>query len=161
MGFGWMCVSVMQRDWEPTVGNGRGCLVGDTKPLLCYQLGVKSPLCGPYKGSQRQGAGGWGGIAATQLWAGPTHPGSIWALLTSVAAWPLLPPGPGTMEALGRPPLLQSFSEFLFSLNLKYFIGPPSLTPFLLPPYWAAPPGPLLLTPLHFSNALKTTKDFF
>lgn len=49
------------------VRNGRGRLVGDTKPLLCNQLGVKSPLCGPHKGSQRQGAGGWGGSAATQL----------------------------------------------------------------------------------------------
>lgn len=44
-----------------------GLSVGDTKPLLCNQLGVKSPHCGPHKGSQRQGAGGWGGSAVTQL----------------------------------------------------------------------------------------------
>lgn len=49
------------------VRNGRGLLVDHTKPLLCNQLGVKSPLCGPHNGSQRQGAGGWGGSAATQL----------------------------------------------------------------------------------------------
>lgn len=86
----------------------------DTKALLCNQLGVKSPLCGPHKGSQRQGAGGWGGSAATQLCAEPTHPGSIWALLTSVAAWPLLPLGPGTMKALGRPLCCKVFqSPFL------------------------------------------------
>lgn len=104
----------------------RDLLVGDTKPLLCNRLGVKSPLCGPHKGSQRQGAGGWGGTAATQLWAEPTHPASIWALLTSVAAWPLLPLGPETMEALGRLFCCKLFSEFLFSVNLKYFIRPSS-----------------------------------
>lgn len=94
--------------------NGQGLLVGDTKPLLCNQLGVKSPLCGPHKGSQRQGAGGWGGSAETQLCAEPTHPGSICALLTSVAAWPLLPPGPSTMKALGRPFCCKVFqSSFL------------------------------------------------
>lgn len=50
-----------------TVRYGQGRRVGDTKPLLCNQLGVKSPLCGPHKDPQRQGAGGWGGSAATQL----------------------------------------------------------------------------------------------
>ena len=126
---GWrgmsMCVSVMQRECAPMVKNRRGFLVGNTKPLLCNQRGVKSLLCGPHKGSQRQGAGGWGGSAATQLWAEPTHPYSIWALLTSVAAWPLLPPRPGTMEALGRPHCCKLFQSSFFSLNLKYFIRPP------------------------------------
>ncbi len=49
------------------VRDRRGLLVANTKPLLCNQLGVKSPLFGPHKGLQRQGAGGWSGSAATQL----------------------------------------------------------------------------------------------
>lgn len=126
MGLGWMCVFTMQRERAPMVIDGRGLLVCDTKPLLCNHLGVKSPLCGPHKGWQRQGAGGWGGSAATQLWAEPTHPGSIWALLISVATWPLLPPGPRDNGGPRQTPLLQTFSEFLFRLNLKYFIRPPS-----------------------------------
>lgn len=111
LSFGWMCVSaciylrcqVSERRWS---GAGRRLVVADTKPLLCNQVGVKLKLRGPLKGSQRQGAGGWGGSAVTQLWAGPTHPGSIWALLISVAAWPLFPPGSRTKEALGAPLLL-------------------------------------------------------
>lgn len=59
-------------------------------------------------------------------------------------------------------PLLQSFSkEFLFSLNLKYFIRLPSPAPVLSLPFWAASTGPLLFTPLCSGNALKTTKDCF
>lgn len=125
MGLGWMCDPMMPREWALMVRNGPSLLLGDTKPLLCNQLGVKSPLYAPHNGPQRQGAGGWGGSAATQLWAELTHPCSIWALLTSVAERPPFPPGPGTIGAHGRPPLFQSFSKFLFSLNLKYFIRPP------------------------------------
>lgn len=83
----------------PTAGTGRVLLVAVTKPLLCNPLGVKSQAGGPYKAWQRQGAGGWGQSAATQLWAEPTHPSSIWALLISVAARPPLPPGRRTMGA--------------------------------------------------------------
>lgn len=59
----------MQKAYACTlmVQNRRRLLVGDTKALLCNQLGVKSALCGPHKGAQKQGAGGWGGMAATQL----------------------------------------------------------------------------------------------
>lgn len=87
------------REPPTTVGTRRVLLVAVTKPLLCNRLGVKSQLGGPYKAWQRQGAGGWGQSAATQLWAEPTHPSSIWALLISVAARPPLPPDPRTMEA--------------------------------------------------------------
>lgn len=86
--------------------NGRRLVVAGTKPLLRNQVGVKLKLRGPLKGTQKQGAGGWGGSAATQLWPEPTHPCSIWALLISVAAWPLFPPGPRTKGALGAPLLL-------------------------------------------------------
>lgn len=115
---------VSERRWS---GIRRCLLVADTKPLLCNQLSVKSNLRGPLKSSQRQGAGGGGGSAVTQLWAEPTHPCSIWALLISVATWPLFPPGPRTMEALGAPLLLWTFLVLPFSQNLKYFIRPPSV----------------------------------
>lgn len=62
-----MCLFVCICDANVMVWNGRQLHVADTKPLLCNQVGVKSPLCAPHKGSQRQGAGGWGGSAATQL----------------------------------------------------------------------------------------------
>lgn len=109
--FGWMSVlaciylwcQVSEWRWS---GIGRRLVVADTKPLLCNQVGVKLKLCGSLKGSQKQGAGGWGGSAGTQLWAEPTHPCSIWALLISVAAWPLFPPGLRTKEVLGAPLLL-------------------------------------------------------
>ena len=115
-------------------GLGGSLLVGDTKRLLCNQLGVKSVLCGPHNGPQRPASGGWGGSAVTQLWAEPTQSSSIWALLTSVAARPLLPPGPGTMGPLSIPFCCQLFSRLLFfCLNLKYFIRPLSTSlPFFL-----------------------------
>lgn len=116
---------------QPTVRNRRGLLVADTKPLLCNQLSVKSPLCGPHKAPQRQGAGGWGQSAATQLWAEPTHPSSIWALLISVATWPLLPPSPGTMEALGRPFCCKCFQSSFLAQILNISLGLLRSAPFL------------------------------
>lgn len=99
----------------PTVRTRRVLLVAVTKPLLCNRLGVKSQLGGPHKAWQRQGAGGWGQSAATQLWAEPTHPSSIWPLLISVAARPPLPPDPGTMEA----PFGQGFCRRCFQSSFR------------------------------------------
>lgn len=111
LGVMFLRCQVSERRWS---GIRRCLLVADTKPLLCNQLSVKSNLRGPLKSSQRQGAGGWGGSAVTQLWAEPTHPCSIWALLISVATWPLFPPGPRTMEALGAPPFVVNFFSVPF-----------------------------------------------
>lgn len=132
----WMCVCVCVYLWcrgskQPMVRNRRGLLVANTKPLLCNQLSVKSPLCGPHKAPQRQGAGGWGQSAATQLWAEPTHPSSIWALLISVATWPLLPPGPGTMEALSRPFCCKCFQSPFLAQILNISLGLLCSAPFL------------------------------
>lgn len=145
---------------QSTVSNRRGLLVADTKPLLCNQLSVKSPLCGPHKAPQRQGAGGWGQSAATQLWAAYT---SQLNMGPPYICCNLAPASAGSRDNGGprQTLLLQMFSESLFCPNLKYFIRPPSLHSLSFTPILKSIAGTSSLNPLRYGDALKKTKDSF
>lgn len=154
-----MCVRVEKE--RTRSGLGGSLLVGDTKQLLCNQLGVKSALCGPHNGPQRPGSGGWGGSAVTQLCAEPTQLRSIWALFTSVAAQPLLPPGPGTMGPLNRPFCCKLFQGSFLAQILNISLGllcPRSISFSLNLKSGAGPLAPTLSLPS--GRASKSTKDF-
>lgn len=75
----------------------------------------------------------------------------------------LAPASAGSLDNGGprQTPLLQTFSEFLFSLNLKYFIRPPSPCSLSFTTVLKSIARTSTLTPLHFSNPLLATKDCF
>lgn len=128
MGLGWMCVFVC------VYGAGRVSADGQE---------WAGPSCWPHKAVAVQSArckiaalwpsqwltkaGGWwlgrecGDTAVSRAYTsllnmGPPH---ICSNLAPASAWSWDKGGPR------QTPLLQTFSEFLFSLNLKYFIRPP------------------------------------
>lgn len=104
-------MNIIYRERLWMVRNGQGLLAGDTKPLLCNQLGVKSPRTKAHKG--RGLVAGWesGNTAVSRACTSQLNMGSP---RICGSPGPCFRQAPGQWGPSADPLLLQSFSEFPF-----------------------------------------------